>query len=466
MAQILIIDDDKMICQTLSAVCNAMGHETAHAFKLKKGLEQARTDPFDLVFLDVNLPDGNGLQAIDKIKKSPNSPEVVIVTGEGSKDGAELAIKSGSWDYIEKPLSAEKVKLALIRVLQYREEKSARKLPLVLKREGIVGNSAEIKQCLDLVAKAADSDANVLITGETGTGKELFARAIHENSQRRHHAFVVVDCAALPETLIESTLFGHEKGAFTGADRAREGLIKEADGGTLFLDEVGELPLAQQRAFLRVLQERRFRPVGGKRDTVSDFRLIAATNRDINDMVKDGAFREDLLFRLQSLAIAIPALRDRAGDIKDIASYYLAKLSDKYGPGQKGYSPEFLEAITRYEWPGNVRELIHAIENTLSESREVPTLFPIHLPTYIRSRLARASVVEDWQRLQIHEKDIGQTQSMPRLKEFMELIEKDYFQRLITMTGGDMKEICRISGIDRSNVYVRFKKYNLSKTAS
>jgi len=466
MAHILIIDDDTVLCDALSRFCNSMGHDSACAFCLKDGLSLASANLFDIVFLDVNLPDGNGIDSISRVKKFSGSPEVVIMTGEGSRDGAEVAIKSGSWDYIEKPLSAEKIKLPLIRVLQYREEKSTRKTPLVLKREGIVGNSPEIKQCLDLVAKAADTDANVLITGETGTGKELFARAIHDNSQRREHAFVVVDCAALPETLIESTLFGHEKGAFTGADRAREGLIKEADRGTLFLDEVGELPLSQQKAFLRVLQERRFRPVGGKKDTASDFRLIAATNRHIDNMVKDGAFREDLLFRLQSLAIQIPALRNRSADIKDITSFYLARLSGKYGPGQKGYSPEFLEAITQYRWPGNVRELIHAIENALSESREFPTLFPIHLPIYIRSKLVRASVGEDRRTTQKPEKGINPAQSYPPLKEVMESAEKDYLDRLITLTGGDMAEICRISGITRSNVYARFKKYNLSKTSS
>jgi two-component system NtrC family response regulator len=464
MARILIIDDEMLVCDVISRFCSSMGYESVYAFSLKEGLPLASKNSFDLVFLDIKLPDGDGLDAIGRIKKMPGSPEVIIITGAGSSDGAELAVKNGAWDYIEKPLSANRIKLSLIRVFQYRQGKSTQKTPLVLKREGIVGNSPEIKACIDLVAKAADNDANVLITGETGTGKELFARAIHDNSRRREHAFVVVDCAALPETLIESTLFGHEKGAFTGADRAREGLIREADGGTLFLDEVGELPLAQQKAFLRVLQERRFRPIGGKRDTASDFRLIAATHRQIDEMVKDGTFRQDLLFRLQSLSIQIPALRDRSGDIKDIASYYLTRLSGKYGPGQKGYSPEFLDAITRYGWPGNVRELIHAIESALSEARGDPTLFPIHLPTYIRSKLARASVGEDRRKPKNLWAGIGPKEPLPQLKELLNATEKGYFQRLITVTGGDIQEICRISGITRSNVYARFKKYKLSKT--
>lgn len=206
--------------------------------------------------------------------------------------------------------------------------------------------------------------------------------------------------------------------------------------------------------------------MGGKKDTASDFRLIAATNRNIDGMVKDGTFREDVLFRLQTLAIQVPALRDRSGDIRDIASFYLARLSGKYGPGQKGYSPEFLEAITQYRWPGNVRELIHAIESALSSSYDDPTLFPIHLPTYIRSRLARASVGGDRRTSHEHDKDGATGGPLPQLKAFIESAEKDYFERLIAITGGDIQEICRISGITRSNVYARFKKYNLSKTPS
>jgi two-component system, NtrC family, response regulator len=387
----------------------------------------------------------------------------VIITGEGSEDGAELAVNSGSWDYVEKPLSMEKVKLPLIRVLQYREEARKAKTPLVLKRKGIVGNSPEITHCLEMVAKAAEVDANVLITGETGTGKELFAKAVHDNSPRRDHPFIVVDCAALPDQLIESELFGHEKGAFTGADRAREGLIMEADGGTLFLDEVGELPLAQQKSFLRVLQERRFRPIGKKVEVSSDFRLIAATNRDIGRMAAAGAFRKDLLFRLQSLTIDIPPLRHRSGDIQDIFLHYVRRLSGKYGRGQKGYSPEFLEAIARYHWSGNVRELIHATENALSESRGESTLFRIHLPIHIRSQVIMDSVRNNAPASGLtHELD--SLRPFPPVRKLIASTEKDYFVGLIKHAGGDIDEICRISGLSRSKVYARFKKYHLSRS--
>ena len=237
-----------------------------------------------------------------------------------------------------------------------------------------------MEACLELLVQAVGGDGNVLITGETGTGKELFAKAIHSHSPRAHKNFVVVDCGALPETLIESTLLGFEKGTFTGAERSQEGLIKQADGGTLFLDEVGELPLALQKAFLRVLQERRFRPLGAKQEVTSDFRLIAATNRDLEDMVGKDLFREDLLYRLRTLAIDIPPLRLRPEDVTELFFYYLPRLSKKAGMETKGFSPEFLEMLHRYPWPGNVRELIGALEAAIHSTGPSHILYPAHLP--------------------------------------------------------------------------------------
>lgn len=466
MACVLVIDDDKMVCELFLLLIRSMGHEVTCALRLKEGLKRVSEKGYDIVFLDVNLPDGNGLNAIPKIKKAPLFPEVVIITGEGSPSSAELAVKSGAWDYIQKPLAVEKIKLPLLRVLQFREEKIRTITPVVLKRDGVVGNSYQMAQCLDLVARASVVDATVLITGDTGTGKELFARAVHENSSRQGNAFVVVDCAALPDNLIESTLFGHEKGAFTGADRNRQGLITEADGGTLFLDEVGELPLQQQSTFLRVLQERKLRPVGSEKDIGSDFRLIVATNRDLDRMVEAGTFREDLLFRLRSIVINLPPLRNRTQDIREIFSYYLEKFCNKYGMGKKGYSPEFLEALITYSWPGNVRELIHAIENALSEARYDPILFPVHLPTSVRSQLAKLSVKRKNPDGPFSGEEKKTVDQVPKLKDMIETVEKNYFQDLISLTRGDIQEICRLSGLTQSNVYLRFKKYGLSKPSS
>jgi two-component system NtrC family response regulator len=295
-ADVLIIDDDPKINGILSRIVHSMGHETEQALTLHDGLQSVRKNDFDVVFLDLTLPDGNGLRILPDILATPSSPEVIIVTGTGDQRGAEVAFKHGAWAYVQKPFLIEDVALPFTRALQYREEKRAGEKPKVLIRDGIIGYSPAILASFDAVAQAAVTDASVLITGETGTGKELFARAIHNNSRRTDGSFVVVDCTALPEHLVESTLFGHEKGAFTGANRSSIGLVRQADGGTLFLDEIGELPLSIQKSFLRVLQEHRFRPIGGQKEITSHFRLVAATNRDLDAMVEAGQFRHDLLF--------------------------------------------------------------------------------------------------------------------------------------------------------------------------
>jgi two-component system NtrC family response regulator len=394
MANVLIIDDDKLICETIGNLVRRMGHQATCSYTLQDGLEESSSQMVDVVFLDVRLPDGNGLEVLPRIQASASLPEVIIMTGYGDPDGAELAIKHGAWDYLQKPSTMDAMTLPLVRALQYREEKKAGKATMILKREGIIGNSPKIKACLDLLAQVASSNANVLITGETGTGKELFAVAIHKNSPRANKNFVVVDCAALPENLVESILFGHEKGAYTGADRARDGLILQADGGTLFLDEVGELPLSVQKSFLRTLQERKFRPVGGKGEIESDFRLIAASNRNLDDMVRQERFREDLLFRLRSFSIDLPPLRERPEDIKDLATYYVEVLSKRYEIEPKDFSPEFFDILISYPWPGNVRELINALERALVNGRYERILFPKHLPTHIRAKIARSSIGE------------------------------------------------------------------------
>ena len=242
MARVLIVDDDELICEMLSLMVEDMGHSPSFALTLKTGYEKAALETFDVVFLDIRMPDGNGLDLLPRIRELPSHPEVIIITGLGDPDGAELAIKNGAWDYIEKSSSTKEMSLPFVRALQYREEKNARKPLAALKLNGIIGNSIKMKMCLDLLAQAAHSEASVLLTGETGTGKEVFARAIHDNSIREKESFVVVDCTALPETLVESVLFGHERGAFTGADKAQDGLVKQAHGGSLFLDEVGEPP--------------------------------------------------------------------------------------------------------------------------------------------------------------------------------------------------------------------------------
>jgi two-component system NtrC family response regulator len=462
MASVLIIDDDELICGWITNVVTRLGHHAVSTHSLRQGLRKAQSEPFDAVFIDVRLPDGSGLEMVPKFKAARSSPEIIVTTGLGHPDEAELAIKSGAWDYLEKPASFEAIKLPLLRALEYRSERKPGKLPAVLKRNGIIGDSPKIASCMDLLAQAASSDANVLITGETGTGKELFAKVIHFNSRRAKRNFVVVDCTALPETLVESVLFGHTRGAFTGAETSEAGLIKQADGGTLFLDEIGELPLIIQKKFLRVVQERRFRPVGGRHEISSDFRLVAATNRNLEDMVREGRFREDLLFRLRTLGIDSPPLRDIPEDIKNLTTFYMNDLCERFGMVAKRASPEFWEIVTRYPWPGNVRELIQAMEKALISAKDEPMLFPKHLPTYIRIHVARCSFPQKPASPGEPEIRSSVPKVPPQLKEIRKAAvseaERRYLKDLISYANGDNNKACRISGLSRSRFYTLLKK--------
>ncbi len=464
MAKILIIDDDKRVCETLSRKVVKLGHAAATAVTLKSAFEIVSSETFDVVFLDVNLPDGNGLKQLPRIRETSSNPEVIIITGAGDPDGAELAIKNGAWDYIQKPFSKGEVALQLERALQYHEGERGKNTPVALKREGLIGNSPAINSCLDLLAQAAQSDSSVLITGETGTGKEVFARAIHANSPRKDKGFVVVDCTVLPEKLVESVLFGHKKGAFTGADGDHDGLIKQADGGTLFLDEVGELPLSVQKAFLRVLQERRFRPVGGTQEKHSAFRLIAATNRNLDQMVTSGKFRRDLMFRMQIFTIDLPPLRERLEDIKDISLYHGAKLCERSGMETKGFSSDFFTTLADYSWPGNVRELVNALERAIGMAANNPVLYAKHLPNDIRATIARASVTKKsgCKDAPIESTPPGHlpTYKVMREKSVSEM-EKQYLPDLMALTRGDIKEACRVSGLSRARLYELRRKHNL-----
>ena len=466
MARVLIIDDDLMICKSMSLVANRKGHDAACACTLAEGLEKATAGLFDVVFLDVHMPDGNGLDILPQLEKLPSAPEIIIMTGYGNPHGAELAIKSGAWDYLEKGASVKEVTLSLLRAIQYRKQKLAGSVGsrvVALKRDGIVGSSARLEECLDVVAQAAASDASVLITGETGTGKELFARAVHQNSLRSGKNYVVVDCAALPENLMESMLFGHEKGVFTGADHAREGLVLQANGGTLFLDEIGEMPLMLQKAFLRVIQEHRFRPLGSSHELESNFRLVAATNRNLTEMVKNECFRADLLFRLHSFIIELPALREIPEDIKSLAHHHTDRICEHYGIPPKGFSPEFLKTLAGYSWPGNVRELVNTLERTIAAARNESILFPKHLPIHLRIEVAKTTIKREL--LPTDPEDQNGSRNLPPLSEYRDSLysnaEKHYLQDLMALTGNNIVEACRISGLSQSRLYALLKKHGI-----
>jgi two-component system, NtrC family, response regulator len=466
MAKILIIDDDYMMCEVLAALVNKSGHEAHCVFTLGEGLTAAFSGDYDIILLDVRLPDGNGLESLAKLRSNKSNPEVIIITGEGGTRGASLAINNGAWDYIEKPPANEVVSLSLLRALEFREAKQARKPIMALKKTGIVGNSPLILKCLDEIAQMAACDAGVLITGETGTGKELFAKAIHDNSSRGNKNFVVVDCAALPGNLVESTLFGYEKGAFTGADKSYSGLIKQADGGTLFLDEVGELPLSIQKVFLRVLQEHRFRPLRSEKEVHSDFRLIAATNRDLNQMVDQGLFRQDLLFRLQACVIGLPPLKDRKQDIFELTQYHITNLCRQYGTEIKGFSTDFFETLLSYDWPGNVRELFHLSEGAFLAGRHDPVLFQNHFPLNFRIQRLQDDAESKTLKREISPEPEPPAKVLPTWQTFREeaikRAEKDYLLELLPTTNGDMAQACQVAGLARARLYELLKKHFLS----
>ncbi len=481
MTTILIIDDDIEFCETMESLVRRMGHLCVTAHTLKEGTGYLEAHTVDVVFLDVRLPDGNGLTALPTIKKSPSQPEVIILTGQGDPDGAELAIQGGVWDYLVKPTSIKQTRLSLSRALKYHEEKQV-ETPVALNLDNIIGSSPAMRKCFDIVAKASVSKSQVLVTGETGTGKELFARTIHENSPRMGNNFVIVDCASLTETLLESTLFGHKRGAFTGADADRIGLIKTADGGTLFLDEVGDMPLSIQRSFLRVLQEKRFRPVGQTQEVTSNFRLIAATNRNLEEMVEKGEFRRDLLFRLWAIHLELPPLRARKGDIKRLTMFFIDRLCEEYSVPNKGFDVDFFDTLSAYSWPGNIRELFNVLEMAFITSGRTRTLYAMDLPSHIRIKVAKAS-------LNLGTPDITEKQSpmegahpqitrilsetameikhqfkgrIPEIKEFKGVMEEQYLKELIRHTGGNAKKIMEISGLSKSHFYTLLKKKEIS----
>ena len=468
MARVLIIDDDEEFGSMLSRAIMRLGHEVGCTGTRQEGLNAASAHPYDVIYLDVNLPDGNGLEILPIIRELPSRPEVIIITGSGGTDGAELAMNYGAWDYIGKSTSRQEMTLPLVRALQYREVRGALK-SRVFDRGNLVGNSPCLNLCLEAAAQAADSDASVLIAGETGTGKEIVATLIHENSARKHGNFVVVDCAALPETLVESILFGHVKGSFTGAERDREGLILQAHNGTLFLDEVGELPEYLQKSFLRVLQERRFRPVGSQQESFSDFRLIAATNRDLNKLAGEGRFRRDLLFRLCVLTVDVPPLRDRRDDIKAIAVDRIHKLCDQYGVAAKGFSPEFIAVLESFDWPGNVRELLHTLDRVFVVAGNDPVLYPKHLPAGLRVSAIRDSVRAESAVPEKAQLPSALPSTIPRMKEVRDAAvaaaEERYLNDLIAFTQGDIQEACRVADLSASRLYELLRQYEIPRRA-
>ncbi|MCF8036092.1 MAG: sigma-54 dependent transcriptional regulator [Desulfobacteraceae bacterium] len=464
MASIIIIDDDPIITRLIDNKLGKEGHVCYSAHTLSQGLEMARQSLPEMIFLDLSMPDGNGMDWLDLFLELSSTPEVIVITATGDESSVEKAIYKGAWDYIQKPLSAGFVTHLARQALRYHKDKEEKKQYVALKRPGIIGESSALQRCLQQVAQGAFSDAPCLIYGETGVGKELIARTIHANSNRHAGPFVVVDCAALSEDLAESTLFGHLKGAFTGAHADKKGLIESADQGVLFLDEIGELPVEVQKNLLRVLQEQSFRAVGAVKEKKSNFRLISATNRELTAMVNERVFREDLLYRIMGWKVFVPPLRKRLEDLNQLTVYFLQSICERDGLKTKGLSPDFLLALRSYDWPGNIRELYNCLENAVISAGTEPILYPQHLPSYIRVSI-RSDQLEDQQTgapapgpAQVG----GEIKTLKEAREkAVQAAEKTYLEQLLAYRGQSVRNLCRKAGVSRPHFYALLRKYNL-----
>ncbi|MGW8194953.1 MAG: sigma-54-dependent transcriptional regulator [Desulforhopalus sp.] len=474
--KILVIDEHTTIADSLRHDADKLGVEILSAATLDAGLHacQHDKDGIEVVLMRDVVAGHVSCTIIKDLQSAPGSPEILLYTDQGDPELAERALESGAWDYVIDPHLEKILAEMLRRIVRYCHNKSddfkamRQEAYEQLQEHGVIGSSALTQNCLNLVANLAQSDASVLITGETGTGKELFAHAIHSISPRGHKNLTIVDCAALPSTLVESILFGHAKGAFTGADKMRKGLIKQADGGTLFLDEIGEMPLEIQKKFLRVLQEKEYLPVGSSVSETSDFRLIAATNKDLEAMVKDGTFRDDLLFRLKTFQLELPPLRDRRTDIAELAYFFRNRYCNKKKLKKKKLSTDYLMTLNKYEWPGNVRELFQALEHSITDGLESTVLEPLHLPLNIRLAVTKKKL-EKYGNHPLPSREPAQGDdltTMPTIKEDRERAvedqEKQYLETLLRATGGDIKLCCETAGLSRSRLYDLLKKYGLS----
>jgi two-component system, NtrC family, response regulator len=467
MTKILIIDDDVIFSRQLSLYIDRMGYVCQTAPDLKTGYRMAEDDRFDIVFLDVILPDSNGLTGIHALKNAGSRPEVVVITGDGDGDGAEIALNSGAWDYLVKPPAFNQIKLLIKRIIEFRNEKLRQEEAVLFNRDALVGESLPLKRVITKIARAASSDSPVFITGETGTGKELVAKVLHKNSRRHDQPFIAVDCTNLPDTLAGNILFGHIKGTYTGAETTQTGLIQEADGGILFLDEVGDLSPGVQRSLLRVLQEKKFRPIGAKTETACDFRVISASNKDLKTLVDKGIFRKDLYYRLVVFHIDLPPLRQRKPDIKPLLTHYVTSICDQMGISVKGISKDFSDTLETYAWPGNVRELINMTHLCIANAMDAPMLYPHFLPKALRINLIKKHIndtdeadLRSWVFLAINAPDTGRVIEYKAFREYVtHLMESKYIDYLAGLSIDNVSEICRLTGLSRSRIYQLLNKH-------
>jgi DNA-binding NtrC family response regulator len=437
--RILIVDNDPEMVSLLDRHCARQGWAVTGISGGRDALEMLAREHVDVVLTDLVMDDVDGLKLLREAQSRPDPPRVVIMTAFATVDTAIEAIRQGAYDYLRKPFKLDEATIAVGRALADRRlhEENRRLRDEVAQRvsfQMIVGRSSAMRAVLDQVRAVSESDAPVLLVGESGTGKELVARAIHRDSSRSEQAFVAVNCGAIPDTLLESELFGHEKGAFTGADRKRRGLFAEASGGTLFLDEVGDIPLQLQVKLLRVLQDRMVRPVGGSQDIHLDFRLISATHRDLPALVNEGRFREDLYYRLAVIPIRVPSLRERPDDIPLLATHFLEQIAQRLGKRIDGFDAEATAWLLRHRWPGNVRELENMVERAATLTRNPSITFDdLGIQFAADCRIAAG------------------------LRPTLADLEDQYVRRVLEETRGDKHAAARILGVSLRTLQRKFR---------
>ena len=445
MKNILIIDDEEKLRGLLARIVKSEGFDVLEAGDLKSGFKKLEHNEVDVVLCDVKLPDGNGVDFLEKIKASFPLTEVILLTAFGKISDGVKAMKNGAFDYIVKGDDNDKIipllykaieKVQLQKKVKHLEKRISDKYSF----ETIIGKSKSIDQVIELAKKVAKTDSTVLLTGETGTGKEVFAQAIHENSTRSGKSFVALNCSTFGKEILESELFGHKQGAFTGALKDKKGFIEEANGGTLFLDEIGEMPIDLQAKLLRVLETNEYIPVGDTTPKKSNFRLIAATNKDLKAESENHNFRSDLYFRLNIFEINIPPLRERVKDIAPLTTYFVKQFSDKTNKKELQVSPDFLQKLEAYQWPGNVRELKNVIERSVILANDDELTSEV-LPYEIQHQI---------------------TNSNKSLSAFsMQSIEKLHIQKVLNYTKGNKAETARLLEIGIATLYRKIEEYGL-----
>ena len=447
-ARILVIDDEDSMCNFMEIMLAKEGYEVDVTTSPRDGVDRVRNENFDLVIADLNMPEMTGIDVLKKVRSFKSDQELVVMTAFASVETAIEAMKQGAADYITKPFKVDEIKLVIEKSIS-RRKLIGENISLKKQLQGansfdkLIGQSEAIVRLKVVAQRIAGSDSTVLIRGESGTGKDLVARAIHSLSPRCGGPFVTINCAALPETLLETELFGHKKGSFTGAIKDKEGLFKVASGGTFFLDEVGNTSLAIQVKLLRVLEDKKITPVGDTKTTDVDVRLIAATNADLDEDVRAGRFRADLFYRLNVIPIDIPPLRERMDDLPLLVDHFVRKFCDKTKSRLRKVSDEAMELLRGYAWPGNVRELENIIERAILLNRS-ETLEPADFPEKLSKHQTAAIVSSD-------------RPATPTL----ESIEKAYIHYVMSQTEGRKAEAARILGIDTSTLYRKIQRYDL-----